>query len=789
MNEYDTSDLCLMKETPKKTSRKKQPKPADGKANPSPQDSVGDAPEDLSAEEMAVFQKIMGEIEDPDPDTLTTDSGNGDDELSDEEQAELSEVLESLSVEDSKAPDSEDGTDDEDLDADQQKAFDSIMAQIEGSDSEAEKSEPSEEPTEPAERAEPVESTDDDFAAELEKVARATETDTGADADSEDGTDDEDLDTDQQKAFDSIMAQIEGSDSDAEKSEPSEEPAEPVEPAESTDDDFAAELEKIARETETDTGADADSEDGTADEDLDTDQQKAFDSIMAQIEDDGQSDTEALQEPEAADTAANESDEVSVSTVNTTAAAETGSDTKTEETVKADPAEEKTVSVDPVIPDDEKTEIPVDAPAGTKIVDSNSAETASGEPSGSRTRPNRSKASSPKRMMIGAVLMFACVLVGGYFLWPVRKVDPPMAAVPAGDESPLVPAATTARHDGPPLSGETAISVAVTGSAEVSRLKSIAEDLDRLRDALISKQGEIQELRDYYQTGITSEINTILDVIRQSGKRTMGLKTAMADTHISLGLSAIQRRNAYIRRLRVPVQTLEKDIETLLYLKRKSEMLALMAARTSDIDVDGFVKTAEDAMRVRRQRLEQLNIDDVEVIPLPMETVWQDIASHLPIKPDSSPSGEKTTAAGNEAIWKAICEGDYSDKDRLTALSTKAARCLANWKGKDLFLNGLTDITPEAARELSHWEGEWLGLNSLKELSPEAAVYLARWKGRGLSLNGLTHLSPQVVAILSEWPGEQIELINVKYVAHWENPNIRLYFNESLQRKLDQTRK
>jgi hypothetical protein len=81
------------------------------------------------------------------------------------------------------------------------------------------------------------------------------------------------------------------------------------------------------------------------------------------------------------------------------------------------------------------------------------------------------------------------------------------------------------------------------------------------------------------------------------------------------------------------------------------------------------------------------------------------------------------------------------------------------------------------------------GLNGLKELTPEAAVHLARWKGKGLSLNGLSRLSPRVVAILSEWQGDQIELVHVKHMAHWENPNTRLFLSEDLKRKRNATRK
>ena len=78
-------------------------------------------------------------------------------------------------------------------------------------------------------------------------------------------------------------------------------------------------------------------------------------------------------------------------------------------------------------------------------------------------------------------------------------------------------------------------------------------------------------------------------------------------------------------------------------------------------------------------------------------------------------------------------------------------------------------------------------MNSLTELSPEAAVHLSRWKGKRLSLNGLSSLSPRVVAILSDWQGDQIELINVKHMVHWENPNTRLFLSEDLKRKVQHT--
>ncbi|PID40940.1 MAG: hypothetical protein CR984_00615, partial [Proteobacteria bacterium] len=258
---------------------------------------------------------------------------------------------------------------------------------------------------------------------------------------------------------------------------------------------------------------------------------------------------------------------------------------------------------------------------------------------------------------------------------------------------------------------------------------------------------------------------------------------------IVLGLQAIQRRNTYIDKLVTPSEALQVHSEVLLYHSRKADILSLMVAKTSDIDVDGFITAAEAVMTDHRQALSELNIDDASATPSSLENIWKDVNRRLSAVPKNRANGDSVQQANNAVIWKKICEGDLTQKHRLTALSPEAARCLAAWKGKDLFLNNLTDLSPEAARSLSNWPGDWLGLNGLTELTPEVARHLARWKGKGLSLNGLDQLTPRVVAILSEWQGQQIELINVRHMAHWENPNTRLFLSDALKRKLNETRK
>jgi hypothetical protein len=316
-----------------------------------------------------------------------------------------------------------------------------------------------------------------------------------------------------------------------------------------------------------------------------------------------------------------------------------------------------------------------------------------------------------------------------------------------------------------------------------SRLKRVAQDLEQLRDRFIAKQNEIEELRAYYQAGIDAEIQGIVNAVRQSGIRKPAFKKAMEDQRIHLGLLAIQRRDAYMQKLVSPSNELIWDSEAILYHARRAHMLSLMADKTSDIDVEGFVLQATGIHDRYHRALAALNIDGATAAPLALEVIWRDIAERLMDKPALHRSGSARGKADNTAIAKSICSGDYSQKHRLTELSPETARCLARWEGKDLFLNELGELLPEAASQLADWDGEWLGLNGLRELTPESATHLSRWQGKGLSLNGLTRLSPRVVAILSEWDGEQIELVNVKHMAHWENPKTRLFLSEGLKRK------
>ena len=106
-----------------------------------------------------------------------------------------------------------------------------------------------------------------------------------------------------------------------------------------------------------------------------------------------------------------------------------------------------------------------------------------------------------------------------------------------------------------------------------SALTTTVDALNRLRERLVAKQREIEELRDYYRSGIDAEMKAIVEAIRQAGKGKPSYTVAMAEPRISLGLSAIQRRRTYIQKLAAPEKSLYQGSESLLYLIRKAELL------------------------------------------------------------------------------------------------------------------------------------------------------------------------------------------------------------------------
>ncbi len=796
-----------------------------------PIDSQSDtqAEDDLDDDQQKTFESIMAQIEGGDLSAEDDADGGKDDEPEIMETeadfaAELEKVAKQAETTAVDTADSDAGEEEseDDLDEDQQKAFESIMAQIEGGDLSAEDDADGGKDDEPE-----IMETEADFAAELEKVAKQAEATAADTADSDAGEEEseDDLDEDQQKAFESIMAQIEGGDLSAEDDADGGKDDEPE--IMETEADFAAELEKMAKQAEAtavDT-ADSDAGEEESEDDLDDDQQEVSETVTPGITDDP-SEKDASLVDDASSTAVDKQKTATPTTDSTAtkASADVGSDNDSDDVDKIfdaiasdldESAEKQTTQTDEADAlevvrkddgaDNDQTE---DPPTGDRLPEAEQAspkpiapkkpapkkEKKVAKPTGKKNRPAASvppKEASPLPAVkpsrrIGKKIIFSMVVsllisisAAGYYYWTHLRTDDPVTP-PSGEKQALPP------ESGP--TGEAPVAVTVTvadHSMDQQRLKTVTEEIDQLRREIIAKQKEIEELRTYYQTGIDAEIENLVNTLWETKRGVVPLKTALANPIVGMGIKAIQRREVYIEKLAEPVNTLYVNSEALLYLSRKAALLTMMSQKTSDIDVDGFVEQSHEMIASQRRTLVQLNIDDVDAPEYDLRSIWQRIEARLRDKTNRPPPPPAAKKTENEAIWKAICSGDFSQKHKLTALSPQAAQCLANWSGKDLFLNELTALEPEVARQLAQWKGTWLGLNGIKELSPEAATYLAQWKGKGLSLNGLSRLSPRLVAILSEWQGDQIELVNVRHMAHWENPNTRLFLSEEMARKIN----
>ena len=783
------------------------PATADDTEETSVEPVVAAGDEELDAEQQKAFESIMAQIEGG-----NADSGDADAVSEDDFAAELGKVAKAADdAEDATVSETPRSSDDEELDAEQQKAFESIMAQIEGGDADSGDAGDSGEP-------DAADLPEDDFAAELEKVAKAAdEAEDATVSETPRSAEDEELDAEQQKAFESIMAQIEGDNADSGDAGDSGETDAEAAP----EDDFAAELEKVAKAADDVEEATASETPGSSDdEELDAEQQKAFESIMAQIGEDDEEQKAKVGDP--AEPAHDDPEETVVDPPDSPAAdTDVSSDdieailneiAADDEGPTVSPADASTAA-DPPEKTEPSAEITTAEPSGGEKIaaadasdppakpETSPTETATPpetaavafRPADDRPRPlpaapsptTDKKRSSLRRWIVAtlALSLMAAVGLAAFHFRPSAGSGKTVLPPPVND------AADTAAVQPEPVAAAAAPPTPAPSRPQPvqnSALTATVDALNRLREQLTAKQHEIEELRDYYRSGIDAEMNAIVEAIRQAGKGKPSYTVAMAEPRISLGLSAIQRRRTYIQKLASPEKSLYQGSESLLYLIRKAELLGMMANKTSDIDIDGFVDQAQTAMATQDAVLERLNIDAVAASPPSLASIWQEVEDRLSQK--TAMADNAAADPDNAAIWEAICAGDFSGRDRLTALSAKAADCLAKWKGKDLFLDTLTHLDPDAAAALSHWNGEWLALNGLTELSPEVAEHLVHWKGRGLSLNGLTRLSPRVVAILSEWQGAQIELVHVKHTVHWDNPNTRLFFSEALQRKQEQKR-
>jgi hypothetical protein len=334
------------------------------------------------------------------------------------------------------------------------------------------------------------------------------------------------------------------------------------------------------------------------------------------------------------------------------------------------------------------------------------------------------------------------------------------------------------------------------------RLNAKQDQMDALRDQMLSKADEIENLRNHYRKSIRRVEAAVLMEKRYGGIHS--LQQALETKRIALELETIRRRQAYIDCLAKPADWLLQGSEELLFLKRKHVLQSLIFPVSSQIDPEKLAAEKEAAFDRYSNSVEVLEVDLQKASYQPVEQIWQNLleqekqfaSNRFPAPPDTQQGSGGGLQVNNQSIWLEICRGRYNRKSELTALSAEAADCLAGWKEPDLFLNGIKELSPETARRLFKWKGSWFCLNGLTDLPRETAEYLFQWKGDWLSLNGVTHLSFESSIFLTGWKGRTLELMGLspesmesealalRHLAQWQRSGGKLFVPEGIRRLL-----
>ena len=334
------------------------------------------------------------------------------------------------------------------------------------------------------------------------------------------------------------------------------------------------------------------------------------------------------------------------------------------------------------------------------------------------------------------------------------------------------------------------------------RLKAKQDQLDALRDHLLSKADEIANLQNYYRKSIRQVEAAVLTEKRHADIHT--LQQALGVKRIALQLETIRHQQAYIDCLAKPADWLLQGSEELLFLKRKHSLESLIFPVCIQIDPEKLAAEQEAAFDHYTNSGKALRVDLQKASYHPLEQIWQNLLEQekqFVSNRTLTASGTRQGSGGgsqvdNQSIWLEICRGHYNRKSELTALSVEAADCLAGWKEPDLFLNGIKELSPETASRLLKWKGSWFCLNGLTDLPPETAEYLFQWNGDWLSLNGVKHLNAESSIFLTGWKGRTLELMGLspesmelealvlKHLAQWQRSGGKLFVPERIRRLL-----
>jgi chemotaxis protein histidine kinase CheA len=312
-----------------------------------------------------------------------------------------------------------------------------------------------------------------------------------------------------------------------------------------------------------------------------------------------------------------------------------------------------------------------------------------------------------------------------------------------------------------------------------ARYRAKLREAKTLRESILIKRQEIQELKTHYGKGIVKLENDILVEILD--EKLNNYEQALKNKRVELGLQTIQRRQAYIDKLQDPMIWLHQSGEELLYLKRKAAFDLQLIEIADSIDMNMHMRHINAALQKYRLTAENLAIDPAAAEMEPLIKIWE----RLHVRTRNNPL--LRVELDNWYIQQEICSGNLSRIGALSTISIETAKCLPEIEASDLFLNNITELSPSVIRYLCQWDGKWLCLNGVKALSPAVAAYLFQWQGEWISLNGLSDFHPEQAKYLLQWQGTQLELMGLNdkenlpdrltltYLVEWEKAGGKLF--------------
>ena len=321
------------------------------------------------------------------------------------------------------------------------------------------------------------------------------------------------------------------------------------------------------------------------------------------------------------------------------------------------------------------------------------------------------------------------------------------------------------------------------------------EEAVRLRDVLLVKNEEIYELDLHYRNGIAELEEETYQEIKRGG--TTAYKAAMQNKRIELNMRTIQRRRAYINGLIKPASWLNIGSEELFYLIRKAQLDMQLTEIAGGIDLNMHMRHINAAIQKYRPSPDKLAVDPAQSKVQPLKKIWEQVSRQKQGRGIKKKKEKFALNPKDKLIINQICSGNFERISELTNISSRAARCLAQMKGSDLFLNGLVTLSPDVAQQLFQWQGNWVCLNGVKNLSPAAAQYLFKWKGNWISLNSLNEFTPELAVHLLKWEGQQLELMGLqynknevnqktlKYLALWETTGGKLFVTDKIRQEME----